>query len=396
MKSINLSIYVLFVLGLFIFTACEKENLDETTNQEEPVIPEETICYLEVRIAEQPPGSGDLFSTVFEGTAPYTYAWSTGAATANITVTEDGTYAVTVTDAEDCTDEAEIAVTVTVTGPCEGFTTEITDNSDGTLTANTLEGTAPYIYLWSTGETTSSIMVNTSISDYSVTVTDVNGCVVEDSFVSVISCQPYPLEIVENPPGTLTVNPDGGTAPFLYEWSTGATNNAITVNVEGYYSVTVTGSLGCTADTAAVVIFPAPCALEIEGNPDGLLTTIMSGGVNPYSYLWSTGETTPNIMVTMNGTYSVTVEDAIGCIVMDDIIFDGSDPCDNSNLTVDLAEQPPGSGSIFTFVNGGTPPYLYNWSNGEITPNISPNMMGTYQLTITDANGCTLEDEITI
>lgn len=393
MKSINLTIYIFFFLGLFMFTACEKENVDVTDTKEEEVITETTTCDLELIIAEQPPGSGQFFSSVSNGIAPYSYLWSTGDTTANISITGEGTYSLIVTDAEGCNVTEDFVFTAP--DQCEVFTAEIIENSAGLLSVVTTEGTAPYLYEWSTGETTNSITVN-GPGTFSVTVTDSNGCVFEDDYIT-FSCPPYPIVIVQNPDGTWTAIPDEGTAPYFFEWSTGDTTNTITITVDGTYSVTVADATDCTSEAEITVTITDPCLSfmsEIEEDFIGSLITNTSGGTTPYSYLWSTEETTSSITTPEAGLYSVTVTDANGCVIVDDIDAGGVVSC--NDLMVIIAEQPPGSGQLFTSVTGGTFPFLYSWSTGETTPSISPMAPGTYSVTIEDANGCTGEAEIEI
>lgn len=324
MKVNYLSIWALFVLGLIALTSCEKQDVDQTMLEEEEVPTEVVVCNLEVLIAEQPPGSGDLFTVATGGATPYTFSWSTGETTANISgATQAGTYTVTVTDDEGCVAENEIIVAEP--DPCESLTAQIEGSAAGILIANIAGGTSPYAYSWSTGETTSSITV-TAAGTYTLMVTDAQGCTIEQdiTITGVDLCLSLVTEIAENPNGNLTANTTGGSTPYTYVWSTGEATSSISVAAGGMFSVTVTDANGCTVVDDILAAGSDPClsftALITEQPPgSGALFTSATGGTFPFVYLWSTGATTSSITVTTGGTYSVTITDSAGCIAEDDI-----------------------------------------------------------------------------
>ncbi len=318
-KFFSLSLFL--VLGIFMFTACEKENIDINKIEEENVDPQIVICNLTGTIAEQPPGSGALFTAVNGATPPLTYLWSTGETTANITVATDGLYSVTITDVDSCMIEEEI--TVSFSDPCLSFTTTIQEgNMLGSLILNTSGGTPPFAYVWSTGENTPSITV-TMNGVYEVTITDANGCITGDEFsVSTIDpCQSLATTIEMDPAGVLTTNTTGGTQPFAYLWSTGEVSSSVEPTMDGNYSVTVTDASGCVVEDS-ITINTAPCndLVVLISNPQAFtLISNYSGGTAPYSFLWSTGATTSSITAPGSGTYSVTITDVNGCTATHDI-----------------------------------------------------------------------------
>ena len=188
---------------------------------------------------------------------------------------------------------------------------------------------------------------------------------------------------------------EGGTPPYAYNWSTGETANSITVFSSGIYSVTVTDAEGCSAMEELDLEVPSlPCAsfsvMAVE-DPAGTITANTTGGTIPYTYSWSTGETTNSIVVTSDGVYSVTATDANGCIVEDDISVIVSDPC--ASLAFGFAWQPI-AGILGADVWAGTPPYAYGWSTGETTETIPASTGNTYSVTVTDALGCTKDGAI--
>ncbi len=342
-----------------------------------------------IEVVEDPVGTLTVSAT--GGTAPYTYQWSTGETTSSITVNAPGDYTVEVIESNGCT----ISQVVTASGggnnPCAGLELEVVEDPIGTLTASATGGTAPYVYNWSTGETTSSISVIPG-ETYTVIATDNNGC----TFTRVVvasgndPCQSLELTL-SSLTGVLISTVNGGTAPYTYLWSTGEMTSSILVSTGGDYSLTVTDANGCVVFQTITVSGGDPCLSEIEvvESPAGTMTATPIGGTAPYVYEWSTGEMTTSISVISGETYTVTVTDAIGCFVFQEVTASGSDPC--MNFFASIEEEP--AGTLTANVSGGTAPYVYQWSTGETTSSINVNAPGTYSVTAIDAMGCTYYTE---
>lgn len=311
-----------------------------------------------------------------------TYDWSNGGNTPNITVTSSGTYTVTVSNSFGCTSSGQIEVeipavpVVGITGDgsfCTGFAAEL--NATGGLTA----------YIWSNGDTNDYTSVITS-GTYSVTATDAFGCTATDN-ISIIELSP-PQPIIN---GTVSIC-DGTTAVFgtttnfnAYAWSDGQSTPSITVNTAGTYAVTVTAANGCTgtdSEVLSVLTTPSPnivpsvygCNNQFTLNTDSSFPT----------YNWSTGDSTPNTVITSSGDYIITVTNAQGCTGTDVITIDIPSP----PLVEIFGENnicPGGSTTLFT--SGGFDQYI--WSNNSTDPEISVSTQGNYSITVTDAYGCT-------
>ena len=134
------------------------------------------------------------------------------------------------------------------------------------------------------------------------------------------------------------------------------------------------------------------------GNNDGEATIYVSGGTPPYSYQWSNGSTSQTATSLSAGTYTVTVTDANGCSITQQVSL--SDP-NAPNITLDsivhVACSGESTGAIFITVTGGTPPYTYNWSPiGSSSEDISNLSAGTYTVTVVDANNCSSSRSFTI
>ncbi len=384
-----------FIVFLLVaFSACGPDNLDMTDLDKDENDPDVVICNMTVTIEESNQGPAHLNSVVEDGTPPYTYLWSTGDTTPIIGLNANGLYSLEVTDSEGCvaTDSIEIG------DPCFGFTCIIEEQppGSGNLVCSVNGGSGPYAYVWSTGASTASTTVNTD-GTYSVTVVDSEGCFVT-GIIEVGNnndpCLGLAMTLAEQPPGSgnLFSVATGGTIPYTYLWSTGETTQDIVVSSNGIYQITITDDLGCTVTNEIEVNLNDPCAqfnAEIIEDPvgSGMLEAVAIAGTAPYTYSWSDGATGATTEAIIDGSYSVTVVDANGCEAIDSYeVVLGANPCQNFSVT--LAEQPPGSGAIFSSVTGGTAPYSYLWSTGETSPNIQVNALGTYTLVVSDAAGC--------
>ena len=198
--------------------------------------------------------------------------------------------------------------------------------------------------------------------------------------------------------GTATVTPISGMAPYTYQWSNNATTQTITNLAVGTYTALVTDANGCQATVSAVVTNPnAPTVaftaltnVSCNGGSDGSLTVTPSGGTAPYTYVWSNQATTQTITNLTAGTYSVTVTDNNGCSTSETISI--TEPIVLSNIftPTQVACNGGATGAITATVSGGTMPYTYLWSNMATTATVTGLSAGTYNLTVTDANGCTL------
>ena len=315
------------------------------------------------------------------------YQWNTGAANASISVSSSATYTVTATGGTGCTATASVTTTanalpsVSITG-----SRSFCLNSSTVLTAS--GGTS---YHWSDGSTLNTLTV-TSPGTYSVTATNSNNCSASGSAVISTYSLPNPnitgnTSICQGRSTTLTAS--GGSS---YHWSTGVTSSYITVNTTGNYTVTVTNSNGCTAETSATVIVNPLPQIIISGDNNicrGESTTLVaSGGV---SYLWTTGQTSQYIVVnpTVNTTYTVIVTDENNCSA-------------NSYTTVTVNQLPiaaiSGNSSICV---GDTVPLTasgglhFAWSTGDTTKIVNVSNPLTYTVTVTSSTGCTSTASVT-
>ncbi|RFN58148.1 HYR domain-containing protein [Marixanthomonas ophiurae] len=323
------------------------------------------------------------------------------------------------------------SITVNVTGstpPCNltAFITSQTNvacngASTGSITVSANNGTVNYDYVWSNGASTTNTSSTTNTitglaaGNYSVTITDANGCtdtasatitqptdlVVSASVNSNVSCN-------GGSDGSATAAVSGGAMPYSYSWSPSGGNNATATGLSaGTYTVTVTDANGCM-DTANVTI-TEPTALvasasvdnnvSCNGGSDGSATAAVSGGAMPYSYSWSpSGGNNATATGLSAGTYTVTVTDANGC--MDSANVTITEPTAlNATITAQTNASCPGSsdGEATVSVNGGTAGYTYSWApSGGSNATATGLSAGNYTVTVTDANGCTTTTSVII
>lgn len=374
-----------------LIMSCTKDPIDETLTQPGEFESEVVSCDLEIMILQDSEDASLLTAITTGGTAPFDLIWSTGETGESITATESIGYAVGITDAEGCYMADSLFVNLGGVG-CDGFMVDISASIDTVgylITAYVFGGTPPYTYLWITNETGQEIYVDAD-GDYEVTVTDSEGCtttalVTADGYED---CADFNGELIYDATANIvSVDIFSGTAPFTYEWSTGETSSTIMPGNDGNYSVIVTDSDGCafyaiiSVNVVGCFNFEAYILLDTLNNS---LNATSFGGTAPYTYDWSTGETTTEINITIEGEYALTVTDAEGCsssYTQDYFLWED---CDGFNLSFDYDES---AQTLTGILVGGTAPYTFSWNTGETTETIDV-VDGIYTLDVVDANGC--------
>jgi hypothetical protein len=348
------------------------------------------------------------------GTQPYTYAWAPSggnAATANNLAAN--TYTVTVTDANSCTQSAEVTIIEPPLLTANITATDAACNGDnGALNLTLSGGTTPYSFAWSGGLGNTEDPQNVTAGSYIVTVTDANSCstianatITEPSaLIASITATNVSCNGADDADIDLTVS--GGTTPYAYNWTPALPAIQDPQNVAANnYTVAITDANGCTASAQTQITEPAPLNLVVTTLPascnnaaTGSIDLTVSGGQTPYNFAWSGGlpAQEDNFTASAN-TYTVTVTDANACTATIAATVDEPAPISINLTPTPVSCNGLGDASVSTSVNGGAAPYSFDWNNGaddvQNPTNLSPN---NYVVTITDANGCTASAQTNI
>lgn len=355
--------------------------------------------------------------TVTGGTGTLTYQWNSNpSATIDLANVPAGPYVFVVTDANGCTDTSATITINMVGAPVINGTAVVTNatcTTQGSVTGLTVSGgTQPYTFAWNTTISATTDLTGAAAGQYTLTVTDNAGCVVQSG--------PYTITQVAPPVfgGTATITDatctqggsitgitvSGGAQPYVYAWNTNVTAQIDLLNVSaGSYTLVVTDDNGCQITSGPHVInsqgvpsitgtanvVSATC--QTGGSISGLSVT---GGVGPYVYEWN-GDVNPTADVSdlQPGTYTLVVEDANGCTATSApyTITAPAAPAIAGQPVVDNADCMQGGSITGVTVTGGTGPYTYSWNGGVYTTlDIFNLQVGTYTLTVTDANGCSV------
>ena len=243
-----------------------------------------------------------------------------------------------------------------------------------------------------------------------MTITDNVGCT--GTFTEFVDTQLDALDItgdIVSPvcttaTGSITIVVNGGTTPYSYSWSTGATTADLSSLFAGNYDLTVFDANGCVATDTLTLITDAG---DLSGSlsevsatctaADGLATVTAIDGTQPYSYLWSNGSTTAENTGLTAGNYTVTVSDANGCIYSGNIAVTATTGSVSvSGTATNATAAGSQDGAVDVTASNGTAPYTYAWSNGATTEDINGVNPGSFSVTVTDANGCSATAQFTV
>ncbi len=353
--------------------------------------------------------SGVVDLTISGGTPGYTYSWSNGDTTQDLLNVPIGNYSVTVFDANNC----NTSLSQTLTEPSailvnlSPSATLCFGEASGSINLNVSGGNPGYRFAWSNGDTTQNV-TNLLAGVYAVVVTDANNCPIQ-AVDTVNNAPPIGIGLSNIDASCANINDGsidltvvGGTPPYQYTWSNGDLTQDLTGLGAGLYTFVLTDSNACSrTDSIAVSEPPAPSFslsgqdVLCAGDSNGALSLSLSGGVAPFTYSWSTGDTTADLNAVPAGIYGLTLTDNLGCVFEDSLAI--NEP--TALLITNLSSTPDSTGSSGTIslsVSGGTPPYSYAWSNAATDSSLSGLAAGDYDITITDANGCILSDSVTV
>ena len=314
---------------------------------------------------------------------------------------------------------ASVIVNVTTVTAAINTSSNVSCNGadDGSATVTPAGGTAPYTYSWDNGGGSAASASGLAPNTYEVTVTDANGCTATDTVTITEPATLIAAAVIDNNPtcnggadGAASASALGGDGSYTYSWDdpSNSTTASITGLAAGMYTVTITDGNGCS-DTASVNIV-APSAVtaaavidnnvSCNGLTDGQATASALGGDGSFAYSWDdpANSDTATISGLAPGTYTVTVTDGNGCTDTASItITQPTVLTANISASANVSCNGADDGSATVTPAGGTAPYTYSWDNGggsaASASGLAPN---TYEVTVTDANGCTATDTVTI
>jgi gliding motility-associated-like protein len=361
------------------------------------------------------------------GTGTLSYKWSDGnnvTSAKNCGLSALSKYYVTITDQNGCAvtnfgktpDEGVVLLCPALTLSDNNITVKNTTCglNNGKINIKPIGGSGDFMVAWSP-KGNNIVIDSLAAGTYNVTISDKqcpaqikkNDIQVNASTVPVVELD-QAVDAKDNCTGSITLKIKDGITPYSFVWTPNANGQIIKdpINLcEGFYKVTVTDAKGCVdtlsnaikvtgtsvplADDAATKITKTKC----PNSTDGAINFVVKGGKAPFTYTWKlngavfpgTGSTLTNLAV---GTYQVIATDAAGKTVTKDFILTSLSLL---NYTVKVNDPKPNSaknGSVSVQIIDGVAPYVYLWSNGEITPQINNLTTGTYSITITDGNGC--------
>ncbi|MFH6995523.1 T9SS type A sorting domain-containing protein [Flavobacterium sp. FlaQc-48] len=353
--------------------------------------------------------------SVSGGTGAYSYLWApTGGSAATASGLSAGTYTVTIKDANLCqttqsftiTEPAAIVATTTQTNvSCNG-------GSNGSATVNVTGGTGTYTYSWSPTGGSAATASGLAAGTYTVTITDANSCTLTQSVTitepAVLSATVSKTDISCNGAndGTASVNVAGGTGTYTYLWSpSGGTAATASGLAPGTYTVTVKDGNLCQTTVSVTITEPAVLTatasqtnVSCNGANNGAATVNVAGGTGAYTYAWSpSGGTAATASGLAPGTYTVTIKDANSCQTTQSFTITEPAAIVATTTQTNVSCNGGTNGSATVNVTGGTGTYNYVWSpTGGSAATASGLAAGTYTVTITDANSCTLTQSVTI
>jgi len=381
---------------------------------------------------------GQASSNPVGGTGGYTFEWfdantniTTGITTQNPNTLCAGDYYVVVTDNGGCSVQSN---TITINEP-----TALVANAsavdvscfgvcDGSATVNIAGGTPGYFYNWSTvpggaGAGATQTINGLCPGQYQIDATDANGCPIVPIIVEVFEPAPVTQTLTSTDPtcydlcdGTATTLPGGGVGGFTFLWNPAPGAGQGTANAsamcEDTYTLTVTDANGCFVDTTFSIVNPPTYDITINqtnlqcfGDVNGSVTvTVNSGGSGAgYTYTWApnppVGQGTPTASGLTAGVWTVTIEDALLCdTTLSFTITSPTQLTANASVISQVTCFGDCNGSGQVIIAGGTPGYNISWNDpGAQTTAVASGLCdGTFDVTVTDLNGCIATDNITI
>ena len=371
--------------------------------------------------------NGSATANVSGGAAIVSYAWTPAlfGASSTISLLPAGTYSVIVTDANGCTGSGTGSVSNTTVGGIQASLSSISDatcsnSNDGQITIGVTVGTTPITYTWSDlGVTSMFSRSNLAPGTYSVIVTDAGGCSVNLGPYTISA--PAPLTAVLTGTnnvtcngginGTIDMTISGGTMPYTNTWTNSlSTSEDLAGLTLGTYQLSVVDAENCPLATGPQVTITEPSPIVISlvnssdvscnGGSNATVDVSVSGGTPGYSYNWGAGNsTTEDLSGASAGTYQLVLTDLNLCSANGPSVT-LSEPTALSLTVSSTDESSSGAndGTATVTAAGGTAAYSYLWDDANTQTNATASNLGagTYNVVVTDSEGCTATISVTV
>lgn len=408
--------------GSYTVTVTDDNNCTATltvniSNSSAPTITEFIASHIDVSCNGLADGAAEV--SVSGGTAPLSIAWSPGGGSSNsASGLTAGTYTVTVTDGNTCSSSVTIDITepTPLTVSSSGTDAHCSQN-DGTVTSTISGGTTSYAYNWYSDATlttpagSGSSLANLSAGDYYLEVIDGNGCSIIDQ-VTIVDLAGPSVSATVNADATNAVTCDGdasasvsgGTGTITFVWDNSNSNANANDLCIGNNCVTVTDDFGCTDVDCITILNSTGITLSLIGiDPtcndlcDGSIDATITNATAPITYSWTSGQSTEDLTNLCSGTYDLTVTDGLGQTATASITLINPDTM--SIQTNNLSEMScfgVCDGEIDIIASGGTGSLSLLWTEATLgnmgsSANINSLCAGSYNINITDFNGCTFD-----
>ncbi|MFM2017647.1 MAG: hypothetical protein RL007_1303 [Bacteroidota bacterium] len=353
------------------------------------------------------------------GTSPYTYSWApSGGTAASISGRTAGVYTCTITDASGCTRTQTVNLTqpTALSSSVASLTNNLCNGaSTGAATVSVSGGAGSYTYSWAPSGGTAATATGLAANTYTCTITDGNGCTRTQTvsithptaMASSVSSQTN-ISCNGGTNGAATISVSGGAGAYTYSWApSGGTSSSISGRTAGTYTCTITDANGCTRTQTVALTQPTAIASTVSaqtnvscnGGSNGAATVTITGGAPGYSYSWApSGGTSASISGRTAGAYTCTVTDANGCTITQSVNITQPTAITSSITSqTNVACNGGNNGSATVNVSGGAGGYTYIWSpSGGTAATATGLAAATYTCTITDVNGCTRQQTVTL
>ncbi len=344
------------------------------------------------------------------GLAPYSYSWSNGKTTKDISVISAATYRLTITDSKACTSSAVFVVSQASALVIGGSKVDLNCNaaSTGTIDIAITGGSTPFSFSWNTGSVNED-QNSLSAGTYNVTVSDTKACLITSSYTLT---QPLAINVSTainhiscsgGSDGSIAVTVSGGNTPYTYSWGTGATSNSISDLTQSAYMFSVRDSKSCQysnsysiTQSTPLVVTGISTAVSAAGGSNGAITTTPSGGSLPYTYSWTNGKTTQDLSNLIAGDYTISLTDTKMCTTTATWSIGEPGLITLTGVLLHPSCNSSSDGSIQLSVSHGVTPYQYSWSNAKTSDLINGQVAGLYSVTVTDATAATKTASFTI